>query len=209
MNPQILMNPSIALFVLSIPFQAIAADQSKASDKEVQAIMEKDFKTKGQATVDRLKQDDLQKACSESEAKQLDKAKAQAIEKAQLAAVKYPADGKYLGDHIAGEKVAQTGVGMQWSDKAGAVAGGNCYACHQLTKKEISFGNLGPSLYHYGKLRGNSEAIVKYTWAKLYNAKAFNACSNMPRFGHNNILTEQQLKDLMALLLDPNSPVNQ
>jgi len=64
-------------------------------------------------------------------------------------------------------------------------------------------------LYNYGKLRGNSEAVVKYTWAKLYNAKAFNACSAMPRFGHFKLLTENQIRDLMALLLDPQSPVNQ
>jgi sulfur-oxidizing protein SoxX len=31
----------------------------------------------------------------------------------------------------------------------------------------------------------------------------------MPRFGHHGILTEQQLKDVTALLLDPNSSVNQ
>jgi sulfur-oxidizing protein SoxX len=31
----------------------------------------------------------------------------------------------------------------------------------------------------------------------------------MPRFGHMGILNEAQLKHLMALLLDPNSPVNQ
>ncbi|MFZ9313264.1 MAG: sulfur oxidation c-type cytochrome SoxX, partial [Burkholderiaceae bacterium] len=86
--------------------------------------------------------------------------------------------------------------------------GGNCYNCHQISKEEISHGTLGPSLYNYGKLRGNSEAVVKYTWGKIYNAKAFNACTNMPRFGHQGILTEGQMKDLMALLLDPASPVN-
>jgi len=31
----------------------------------------------------------------------------------------------------------------------------------------------------------------------------------MPRFGAAGILTEKQLKDVMALLLDPASPVNQ
>jgi sulfur-oxidizing protein SoxX len=30
----------------------------------------------------------------------------------------------------------------------------------------------------------------------------------MPRFGYSGTLTEQQIKDLVALLLDPNSPVN-
>ncbi|MGA1322048.1 MAG: sulfur oxidation c-type cytochrome SoxX, partial [Burkholderiaceae bacterium] len=86
--------------------------------------------------------------------------------------------------------------------------GGNCYNCHKISNTEISYGTLGPSLYQYGKLRGNSEAVVKYTWGKIYNAKAYNACTNMPRFGHAGILTEAQMKDLMALLLDPNSPVN-
>jgi len=40
-----------------------------------------------------------------------------------------------------------SGIGLQWSDRADSVNGGNCYACHQLTKEEISFGNIGPSLY--------------------------------------------------------------
>jgi sulfur-oxidizing protein SoxX len=73
---------------------------------------------------------------------------------------------------------------------------------------EISFGTIGPSLHNYGKLRGTSEPIQRYTWGKIWNAQAFTACSNMPRFGHNGILTEQQIRHVTALLLDPNSPVN-
>ena len=34
------------------------------------------------------------------------------------------------------------------------------------------------------------------------------ACSNMPRFGANKVLTEKQIKDLVAFLFDPESPVN-
>jgi sulfur-oxidizing protein SoxX len=30
----------------------------------------------------------------------------------------------------------------------------------------------------------------------------------MPRAGHGGILTEQQVKNVVALLLDPQSPVN-
>ena len=105
--------------------------------------------------------------------------------------------------------MAQNGRGLQFTDKADTVNGGNCYACHQLTKSEISFGNIGPSLYHYGKLRGDSTEVVKYTWAKVYDSHSYTACSNMPRFGAAGILTEKQLKDVMALLLDPASPVNQ
>ena len=57
-------------------------------------------------------------------------------------------------------------------------------------------------------MRGSSDAIQRYAYGKVYNSQAFSACSNMPRFGHNGILTEQQIKDVTALLLDPNSPVN-
>ena len=80
----------------------------------------------------------------------------------------------------------------------------------------MSYGSIGPSLYNYGKLRGvadptaeASKPIVDYTWGKLWNSKAYNACSGMPRFGHANILTVEQIRDVMALLLDPKSPVNQ
>ena len=107
-----------------------------------------------------------------------------------------------------GEERKTSGKGGTWRDSPSKPNGGNCYNCHQISKEEISYGTLGPSLYQYGKLRGNSEAVVKYTWGKIYNAKAYNACTNMPRFGHSGILTEAQMKDLMALLLDPNSPVN-
>ncbi|MEN3296832.1 MAG: L-cysteine S-thiosulfotransferase [Burkholderiales bacterium] len=183
---------------------AVDTDYGKAA----MALLKSDFKSKGPATIERMvNQDEAQALCSEY-TKDLPKEKAATLEAAQLKAVKYPGDGKYLGNWKAGEAIAQNGRGMQSSDKAGSTNGGNCYACHQLTKEEISFGNIGPSLYHYGKLRGQSEEILKYTWAKIYNAQAFNACSAMPRFGHKGILDEKQIKDVMALLLDPASPVN-
>ncbi|MDE2615470.1 MAG: sulfur oxidation c-type cytochrome SoxX [Burkholderiales bacterium] len=178
----------------------------------------KSFETKGIATIDRLNQDELQAACSQAEltGKGLDDQLRARLEAAQMATIQPPSDGKYLGDWTQAEKIAQSGVGMAWNNTATTVNGGNCYACHQLTKKEISFGTLGPSLYNYGKLRGVSDpnspaskAMVEYTWGKLYNAKAYNACTNMPRFGHLKGLTETQLKDLVAYLLDPKSPVNQ
>jgi sulfur-oxidizing protein SoxX len=106
---------------------------------------------------------------------------------------------------------------MTWTDKSTepSANGANCYNCHQITKAEISFGTIGPSLYQYGKLRGVSNPadpaslpIIQYTWGKLYNGWAYNACSNMPRFGHKGLLNEGQMRDVMALLLDPQSPVN-
>ena len=172
-------------------------------------MMKADFKSKGPASAERVfQQDEIEKSCSDT-SQAIAPAVSSRLEAAQLASVVYPSDGKYLGDWKAGEVIAQNGRGLQSSDPVGSVNGGNCYACHQMTKAEISFGNIGPSLYNYGKLRGQSEPIVKYTWTKLYNAQAYHACSNMPRFGHKGILTQAQLKDVMALLLDPASPVNQ
>ena len=171
------------------------------------AVMKASFKERGQAKLDRLEQDETQRLCSQYSSK-LPKDVAKKIEAINLKLITYPADGTLLGDWKEGEKIAQSGVGKQFSDNPANPNGGNCYACHQLTKAEISFGNIGPSLYNFAKLRGYSEATQKYAFGKIYNAEAYSACSNMPRFGHNGILTEQQIKHVTALLMDPNSPVN-
>jgi sulfur-oxidizing protein SoxX len=173
------------------------------------ALLKQDFRSKGPATLERVtSQDEAQQLCSQYPQERPAEVTAR-IEAAQMKNIRQPVDGKYLGDWKEGEKIAQNGRGMQSSDTVGGVNGGNCYACHQITKQEISFGNIGPSLYHYGKIRGNSDEMLKYTWGKIYNAQAYAACSNMPRFGHSGILTEAQIKDVMALLLDPASPANQ
>ena len=86
--------------------------------------------------------------------------------------------------------------------------GGNCYACHQLTKAEVSYGTIGPTLLNYGKIRKFSEADTKAVYEKIYNAQAAYPCSNMPRFGTNKVLTIDQIKDLVALVMSPDSPVN-
>ena len=183
-------------------------------DRLTQGIVKASFREQGIAKLDRLTQDELQKACS-AETPPAESV-ARRLEAAQLATIKWPADGVYVGDWREGEKLAQNGRGMTWTDPEGVPAGGNCYNCHQLSKAEISYGTIGPSLYQYGKNRGVTDAdspaakpIIEYTWTKLWNAKAYNACSGMPRFGHAGLLDEKQLKDLMALILDPKSPVNQ
>ena len=131
-----------------------------------------------------------------------------AIEAEQMKTIRWPSDGKYTGDWKSGEKIAISGRGLTWNDKADAANGGGCYNCHQMSHNEISYGTIGPSLLNYGKLRGNSSDMLKYTWGKIWNAKAYNACSNMPRNGDAEILTERQIKDVMAYLFDPESPVN-
>jgi len=199
------------------------AQTTAAMDKTIHAS----FRAEGSVNLDSIKQDATQALCSDPKLATGKAGEAQrtAIEKENLAAIQPPTDRQYLprlmaarlagftdtaylGDWKEGEKVAQSGRGATWTDKAGSANGGGCYNCHQISKTEISHGTIGPTLYNYGKLRGNSQAVVDYTWGKLYNAKAYNACSAMPRIGHFKLLTEKQLKDVMALLLDPASPVN-
>jgi sulfur-oxidizing protein SoxX len=173
------------------------------------AMMKASFKESGQAKLDRIDQDDMQKMCSDySEDKVMPREIAEKLEKAQQALIKYPADGKYLGDWKQGERIAQSGVGKQFTDDPSAPAGGNCYACHQLDKAELAYGTIGPSLYNFAKLRGFNEPIQRYAWGKVYNSQAFSACSSMPRFGHSGILTEEQIRHVVALLMSPESPVN-
>ena len=215
MNKRIVIRSGLVLATIALLAGCaamVAAPAAKApTDAEIVALMKASFKESPSAKLDRLDQTPLQIACTEASRsnKPLDDKLRDALQAAALASVKYPTDGKYLGDWQRGEAIAQNGRGLQFSDKVGDVAGGNCYACHQINKAEIAHGNIGPSLTGYGKLRGQTEPIVKYTWARIWNSHSFNACANMPRFGDAGILTEAQIKDVMALLLDPASPVNQ
>lgn len=185
-------------------------------DRQAQTAINASFRSEGIANVDRLKHDRMQAACSS------DKPPSQAVQDEIMAearaTVQWPAGGRYIGDWKAGEKLAQSGRGLTWTDPSAATSsnGGNCYNCHQLSKAELSFGTMGPSLYHYGRNRGvadiaspTAQPIIEYTWIRIYNAKAYSACSTMPRFGAHGMLDTAQIADLMALLLDPKSPVNQ
>jgi L-cysteine S-thiosulfotransferase len=198
----------LALALCSIGVAGCATRPSDSdAERAVAEMIKASFRTRGQATVDRLSQDDAQALCSKR-AGELPKSVSDGIEKAQQATLRYPSSGKLMGDWREGERIAQSGVGKQFTDDPNRPAGGSCYNCHQLSKQELSFGTIGPSLYQFGKLRGTSEAIQKYTYGKIYNSEAFSACSNMPRFGHNGVLSEEQITHLVALLLDPDSPVN-
>ena len=185
-------------------------------DAQALAAIRASFRDQGIARTDRIQQDLGQSACSSDQPpadSTADRIKAEA-----LASVKWPAGGQYFGNWVEGERIAQSGRGMTWTDANAEPRsnGGNCYNCHQIDKKELSYGTIGPSLWNYGKIRGvkdvtaeSAAPIIQYTWVKLWNSKAYAACSNMPRFGHKNLLNEEQLRHIMSLLLDPRSPVNQ
>ena len=205
-----------ALAVAAIGVGCASGPSPAELDREALQVIRSAFRDEGIVKVARLDQDAANEACSKALGKEPPAEVVKAIEAANLKTIKPPSDGKYLGDWKEGEKIAQSGRGLTWTDDAKTANGGNCYNCHQISKQEISFGTIGPSLYNYGKLRGVADPaspaampIVEYTWGKLWNARAYNACSQMPRVGHMGILNEAQIRHVMALLLDPKSPVNQ
>jgi sulfur-oxidizing protein SoxX len=202
---------TIASFILASSLLHNVAVAQQKNDPKFNKMMTDSFRADGIAGLDRIQQDETQKFCSDpkfANSKQGEKMRDK-IQKINMASIKQPSDGKYIGDWKKGEAIAQSGRGATWTDKADTVIGGGCYNCHQIDAKEISYGNIGPSLTGYGKLRGYSQEVVTYTWNRINNSKAYNACSNMPRFAHFKLLNEQQIQDVMALLLDPASPVNQ
>jgi sulfur-oxidizing protein SoxX len=161
---------------------------------------------------DRLVQDELQKACSDLKGQPIEGAAAGKVVQMARAGLVYPEGGIKLGDWNKGEEVARSGygyrVGHRNDDHSERDPGGNCYACHQLDPEEIAYGTLGPSLTGYGKARGTGEATLKYVYEVIYSPHSYFPCTHMPRFGANGVLTQEQIADVMAYLLDPDSPVN-
>ena len=179
---------------------------SESDLDQIVAALKRDFHARGIATMARVELDAVQRACN-LHGDNPPEAVARPLEEAQLKAIQFPS-GSLMGDWKRGRGIAESGRGMQWNDKPDDVAGGSCYNCHQLSPQQESHGTLGPSLLGFGKLRGNSPEIQKYAYGRIYNSKAYTLCSQMPRMGQSGTLAEAQIKDLVAYLLDPDSPVN-
>jgi L-cysteine S-thiosulfotransferase len=193
------MRSALVFAVCSIFCTAVLA-------QDVQKVLQRDFQARGQATMDRVVQDGLQRLCTDTNDRPPGDV-ARQLEADQMKTIAFPA-GNLIGDWKNGERIAQNGRGLQWTDPAGATGGGSCYNCHQISPQETSHGTLGPSLLKFGWMRGSGPEMQRYVYGKIYNAKAYNLCSTMPRLGHSGTLTPEQIKDLVGLLLDPASPVN-
>jgi L-cysteine S-thiosulfotransferase len=194
----------IAGTAVSTAQQKPAVDQAK-----VDAAVKSAFPSALADWQPRLAQDETMKQCSLHD-NLPPQATGEAIQKRERATIEYPADGNVMGDWKRGERIAQSGYGLRFTDYPPRNPnGGNCYACHQLTKAEVSYGTVGPSLLNYGKIRKFGEAETKAVYDKIYNAHATYPCSLMPRLGTNKVLTIDQIKDLVALVMSPESPVNQ
>lgn len=204
-----LLVTAIAAAIL-LPAAAGAGEKKVALTADpalVKAVVTATFKSAPADWQSRIVQDETQAVCSQHPSGLPDDLYQKVLAR-EKASVVLPADGKVMGDWKNGQMLAQRGTGGQFSDKADTPKGGNCYACHQLSPKEVSYGTLGPSLTAYGKNKGYAGAEATATYAKIYNAQSAVPCSTMPRFGHNKFLTEQEIKDVTAYLFDPESPVN-
>lgn len=216
----------VSFFVVAIGY-AVAAEDSDKPDYTAMSAEELaeyliydakgfdvDEKTQEGTTVgDRLKQDKLQKACSELKGGQMDSDTAQKVTQLARESMLYPEGGIELGDWEKGQAIAENAfgfrVGHSVDDHSARETGGLCINCHRLEEEKTQrSGTLGPSLIGYGKARGTSEQTLRYTYEVIYNPHTLFPCSNMPRMGANGILSQQKIADVMAYLLDPESPVN-
>ena len=205
------------LIAAVLPAFAVAADRTSLKVDALAVKAEKlflDDVESGQPALhlERLKQDEVMKLCSQYRDKPPPKVRKQ-IEAASRQAIRYPVEGRLMGDWKKGEALVSSGrgghIGRIQPDPAGLQRGGNCYACHQLAKKEVAYGTIGPSLQHFGKLRGYTEDMQRYVYEKVFNSQTFSACTNMPRFGYHQWLTPEEITNIVAFLMDPESPVNQ
>jgi sulfur-oxidizing protein SoxX len=205
---RVLTLAALVLAAGSLTTSAYAQTAAKTPDPAlVDAYMKSTFGKAPPEWQARIEPDETLKTCNAYH-NEVPSAEADKITAREMARVVYPADGKFLGNWKEGAKIANNGRGGQFSDPPDTVAGGNCYACHQMEQKEVSYGTLGPSLTNYGKDRKYDPQEIKNAFTKVYDSQAMFACSNMPRFGVNKVLSEQQIKDIVAFLFDPESPVN-
>jgi L-cysteine S-thiosulfotransferase len=198
----------IAIFAMALGGLTGAAAAQDIDPARVDAVIAEAFAAAPEEWPPRLVPDETMALCNASR-NLPDGETADRIMAAAQESIVYPENG-LMGDWQKGETLAQSGYGMRFTDYPPAREnGGNCYACHQITAAEVSYGTIGPSLLGYGKLRDFSEEAVKATYDKIYNPHSQLACSMMPRFGPNEVLTVEQIRDIVALLMDPESPVNQ
>lgn len=197
-----------ALLTIAVAGPALAQKLTRVRPAAVDRLVHDGFKSAAPEWQARLAQDEIQRACSGSRSAPNDQVAATLRKRAKESIV-YPPDGQFVGDWKKGEALAQSGYGGRYTDVPPRQAnGGNCYACHQLDKKELSYGTLGPSLAEYGRIRKFAEPFAKAAYEHIYNPHASQPCANMPRFGANKFLSVEQIKDLVAYLMSPDSPVN-
>jgi L-cysteine S-thiosulfotransferase len=204
MNSLIKVTAGLALAIAALPLAA-----QEVTREKVEAVVADAFRHAPPELQARVQQDETNAVCSQYRDNPPDELWDAILER-EKARITYPEDGVLMGDWQVALQNANNGWGWRMGDNnPDRVVGGNCYACHQLTEAEVAYGNLGPSLLGYGQGIEIDEELIKATYDKIFNAQAVLPCSQMPRLGTNGFLTPEQIRDYVAMLLDPASPVNQ
>ena len=199
--------PAIATLLILAALAAAADEPAAIAPAEVERTVAAMFRNAPAELQPRLLQDETQQLCSQFHDDPPEDV-AEQITATERSAITYPADGTLLGDWRRGAGIAEAGGGGQFSDDPGKPNGGNCYACHEMATAEVAYGTLGPSLKGYGRRRNFEAKAVRAAYARIFDAQSVHACSSMPRFGYHKFLTIEQIKDLTAYLMSPDSPVN-
>jgi sulfur-oxidizing protein SoxX len=184
---------------------------SATTQRIAEKMVSEDFTAPTPALLKRLVQDRSQQICSKIGDARLTQEEAAEVVNLARASIQYPSSGKLVGNWKIGDDLAHDGAGDRIQGgrlEKRKENGGLCQNCHALAPDEINVGNVGPSLTGYGLQRGNSEAIAKLTYERIYNTWAYSPCSNMPRLGATRHLTPEQITHMVAYLLDPASPIN-
>src|SRR6187402_537744 len=106
----------VAAAILIAGVTGSSAQQKPVVDAaKVDADIAKAFSAAPAEWKPRLEQDESMKECSIHE-NSPPKAMAEGIQKREKAKIEYPADGKLMGDWQSGEKLAQSGYGLRFTD---------------------------------------------------------------------------------------------
>lgn len=205
----------------------VEAQQKKAKTKkesvkeeEVQKVL-KDGLSQDPRFAWKVQQDEAQRICSQySSREEMPPQAIQRVIQLSQSEIRYPQWGIHMGDWKEGKKLVDSPRGGRFasygfSDKP-TDKGGNCYACHLIEKGQPG-GTMGPNLYQYGKRWGitkenmnTPEGIekIRIVYNIIYNAWSAFPCSSMPRFGYHGVLSPEDVANIVAYLLHPESPVN-
>ena len=109
-----------------------------------------------------------------------------------------------------GRALAQSGYGGRFTDYPPRAAnGGNCYACHQLDAQGAELRHAGPEPARVRQdpqvRRGRGQGRLR---ADLQSARRHAVLATCRASGASKFLTIEQIKDLVAYVMSPESPVN-
>jgi sulfur-oxidizing protein SoxX len=204
--------PAIILAALLLLLAGPAAAQQKKAVVDpavVDKIIEKSWATAAPDWQSRLTQDETQKVCSQyrNARRKMLPQRSSLASRGQSSIRRRPADGRLEERREAGRERLRRPL-HRLSRRASPTAA-TAMPATSSPRRRSATGTLGPSLLEYGKIRKFAEADIKAVYERIYNPHAAIACANMPRLGASKFLTIDQIRDLVAYVMSPDSPGEQ